>query len=495
MRRWFAGCAAVFVLVAVLFGGTGAVLAYVQPAAPGHALYPIQNRITQGWIQVHAGGMRARLALQYLARHVVWLEETAGTSREEAALRAYDQALRFTAQHLMHVPEEEWPVYREQWTRLNRRALKALDRFRFLPRQQPELWRQARAKVEAVLESIQTAQSLPRRDARGILAVLQAPLPSSQGEKVAPSAAPKPQTTATPWTTPMPVAFPTEFVQRHQQFFPLTGAHATLDCTSCHAGGRFAGTNDTCLGCHTQDQPSNHWNMECSLCHSTTAWTPANFNHQAANATNCQTCHAQDRPPNHFQGQCSSCHATTAWKPARFDHQAANATDCQACHAQDRPPNHFQGQCSSCHATTAWKPANFNHTFPIDHGGANGKCSVCHPGGTDGYTCTTCHDMNKLVAEHQEEGIVDFVGKCVSCHANGDEHDGHGDDRENDDDHEDDGEDEDEDEDEDHGFRGNQSIAFTGDTKRAFVSSGLLTTNLLLVGGLWLFGVSSLRRR
>ena len=413
MRRWFAGCAAVFVLVAVLFGGTGAVLAYVQPAAPGHALYPIQNRITQGWIQVHAGGMRARLALQYLARHVVWLEETAGTSREEAALRAYDQALRFTAQHLMHVPEEEWPVYREQWTRLNRRALKALDRFRFLPRQQPELWRQARAKVEAVLESIQTAQSLPRRDARGILAVLQAPLPSSQGEKVAPSAAPKPQTTATPWTTPMPVAFPTEFVQRHQQFFPLTGAHATLDCTSCHAGGRFAGTNDTC----------------------------------------------------------------------------------QACHAQDRPPNHFQGQCSSCHATTAWTPANFNHTFPIDHGGANGKCSVCHPGGTDGYTCTTCHDMNKLVAEHQEEGIVDFVGKCVSCHANGDEHDGHGDDRENDDDHEDDGEDEDEDEDEDHGFRGNQSIAFTGDTKRAFVSSGLLTTNLLLVGGLWLFGVSSLRRR
>ena len=423
MRRWFAGCIVVFVLVLALFGGSGAALAYFQPAAPGDALYSIQNRVTQVWIRAHPERSRARLALQHLARHAVWLEKAAGTPREEAALRAYDQALRFTAQHLMKVPEKEWPTYRAQWVRLNQQALNALSHFIFVPRQQPTLWQQAKAKMEAVLES---AQSQSRQGARGILDAVQVPLPApTQGEAGQPETAPQPQTTATPWTTPMPVAFPTEFVQTHQQFFPLTGAHATLACTSCHAGGRFAGTDDTC----------------------------------------------------------------------------------QACHAQDRPPNHFQGQCSSCHATTAWRPARFDHTFPLNHGGANGACSVCHPNGADTYTCEACHSMNQLLREHQEEGIFDFAGRCTQCHLTG-KADEHENDREDLDergkgreeglekDHENDREDEDEHEDEDdHSFRGNQNIAFASDARGDFVSSGLLTTNLLLVGGLWASALTSLRRR
>jgi hypothetical protein len=32
--------------------------------------------------------------------------------------------------------------------------------------------------------------------------------------------------------------------------FPLTGAHARVDCESCHLAGKMAGTPRTCAACH-----------------------------------------------------------------------------------------------------------------------------------------------------------------------------------------------------------------------------------------------------
>ncbi|MCB1037161.1 MAG: cytochrome C, partial [Acidobacteria bacterium] len=38
----------------------------------------------------------------------------------------------------------------------------------------------------------------------------------------------------------------------NQTAFPLTGAHRTLDCQSCHAGG-YSGTPTDCFSCHQDD--------------------------------------------------------------------------------------------------------------------------------------------------------------------------------------------------------------------------------------------------
>ena len=104
---------------------------------------------------------------------------------------------------------------------------------------------------------------------------------------------------------------------------------------------------------------------------------------------------------------------------------AAGATDCLSCHRKDRPRNHFQGQCSLCHSTSAWKPAHFTHRFPLNHGGANGVCSTCHPSGTASYTCSACHRPAHMRAEHAEEGIYNIAGRCAACHPTGREGDGY----------------------------------------------------------------------
>ena len=68
--------------------------------------------------------------------------------------------------------------------------------------------------------------------------------------------------------------------------FPLTGAHITEDCVNCHQQG-YNNTPIECFGCHAEDfntaQDPNHatsnFPTECAVCHSTTAWDPAQFNH------------------------------------------------------------------------------------------------------------------------------------------------------------------------------------------------------------------------
>jgi len=207
--------------------------------------------------------------------------------------------------------------------------------------------------------------------------------------------------------------------------------HFSGQCSACHTTASWlpanfnhqvAGATD-CQSCHAAKRPAGHFSGQCSACHATTGWLPASFNHQFAGATDCQGCHAATRPAGHFAGQCSSCHNTSAWRPASFNHAAAGATDCQSCHSATRPANHFSGQCSSCHSTNGWLPANFNHSFPIDHHGANGQCATCHPSGTDSFTCFNCHNQSELTKKHNEEGIPDFVARCMECHSDGRKHD------------------------------------------------------------------------
>ncbi|MBI4927058.1 MAG: hypothetical protein HY835_04785 [Anaerolineae bacterium] len=238
--------------------------------------------------------------------------------------------------------------------------------------------------------------------------------------------------------------------------------HWPGQCSACHStqawkpatfNQQAAGATD-CQSCHANKKPANHWNGQCSACHSTNGWTPANFNHQAAGATDCQSCHANRKPANHWNGQCSACHSTNGWRPANFNHAAAGATDCQSCHnrpsnhfgghcaachntngwrgasfnhaaagatdcqsCHNRPSNHFAGQCSDCHNTNSWGGASFNHSFPMNHGGANGSCSTCHPGGGSGYTCFGCHDQGKMNEKHKEVG--NYSSSCADCHRNG----------------------------------------------------------------------------
>lgn len=222
-------------------------------------------------------------------------------------------------------------------------------------------------------------------------------------------------------------------VSCHLEDEPHAGQFGS-DCAACHVitswqeiifshQGAYA---QDCAACHSVDKPVNHYPGRCSACHLTSAWRPATFDHQVAEAVDCLSCHTADKPANHYGGQCSACHLTSAWSPATFDHQTAGAVDCLSCHSVDKPANHFGGQCSICHSTNAWKPASFSHTFPLNHGGANQQCALCHTNNTyPAYTCYGCHEHNPANIQREHEGVPN-LNDCVRCHWDGREHDDNG---------------------------------------------------------------------
>ena len=216
--------------------------------------------------------------------------------------------------------------------------------------------------------------------------------------------------------------------------FLLDGGHDRLECENCHADATYQGLDAACISCHAADEPhEGQFGQDCAACHVVTSWDDVTFSHDGAYAIDCIACHTENKPANHFSGQCSACHSTNAWLPASFNHQAAGATDCISCHSGNKPANHFGGQCSQCHSTNAWKPASFKHTFPLNHGGANQDCQLCHTNNNyTSYTCYGCHEHSAAEIRKEHEGVSN-INNCVRCHWDGREHeDGGGDDGDDD---------------------------------------------------------------
>ncbi len=272
--------------------------------------------------------------------------------------------------------------------------------------------------------------------------------------------------------------------------FPLTGAHTSLQCIACHANG-YQNTPADCYSCHEAafnavtdpNHVQNNFNHDCTLCHSTTSWSPATFDHSsttfpltgAHTSVQCIACHAngyQNTPtdcyscheaafigvsdPNHvtnnFDHNCTICHTTTGWSPATFDHNgtafpltgAHISLQCIACHAngyQNTPtdcwschqaayngatdPNHVQNNfdhnCTICHSTTGWSPSTFNHNntaFPLTGAHISLQCIACHANGYQNTPtdCWSCHsgDYNRTTDPNHVQN--NFSHDCTQCH-------------------------------------------------------------------------------
>ncbi len=125
----------------------------------------------------------------------------------------------------------------------------------------------------------------------------------------------------------------------HAALFMLDGAHASLDCTACHADHAFAGTPTACAGCHAE--PEIHaglFGLDCANCHATAAWRPAALtfhqfplDHGGQGEIACATCH----PVSFILYTCDTCHA-----PAEMTEQ----------HDKEDIFN-VLGRCTECHAT------------------------------------------------------------------------------------------------------------------------------------------------
>jgi len=213
----------------------------------------------------------------------------------------------------------------------------------------------------------------------------------------------------------------------HEAFtgFPLSGAHASLDCLECHTGGNFQGTPANCVECHRQEYNEttnpNHiasgFPEDCSLCHSSVSWMDAFFDHSGTQFP---------LTGAHVTLDCQDCHSSGQY--------VGLPSDCYACHAEDYnntiDPSHiaagFPQDCSECHTTSGWTGANFIHDqFPIYSGAHRNEwtaCSDCHtnPGNYTVFSCLSCHGRTETDSHHRE--VRDYVynsANCYACHPTG----------------------------------------------------------------------------
>ncbi|MEZ4910823.1 MAG: hypothetical protein R2774_08165 [Saprospiraceae bacterium] len=204
--------------------------------------------------------------------------------------------------------------------------------------------------------------------------------------------------------------------------FPLTGAHITANCTSCHSGG-FQNISPICMDCHMSDfnqsTNPNHQQIgistDCLQCHSTTpGWSPASFaNHNDYYViTGAHTAIASD---------CAACHN---------GNYSTTPNTCIGCHQSDfnntTNPNHssqmFPTDCTSCHSQNAWTPTSFDHAifWPLtgSHAAIANDCVSCHNGSYNNTSpeCVSCHQNDFSGTSNPNHGGLGFSSQCQTCH-------------------------------------------------------------------------------
>ena len=206
--------------------------------------------------------------------------------------------------------------------------------------------------------------------------------------------------------------------------FPLTGAHQSVDCASCHQNG-YAGTPTTCVSCHQSKYNSttnpNHKTLsistDCKTCHTTDAgWKPAKYPQHstvfaltgghAAIANDCAKCHSGNytTTPN----QCVGCHQTNYNNTTNPNHKSISiSTDCKSCHTTD----------------AGWKPAKYpqhSTVFALTGGHASiaNDCAKCHNGNynTTSNKCVSCHQQAYNDSKNPSHTAIGMSTDCAKCH-------------------------------------------------------------------------------
>jgi len=211
--------------------------------------------------------------------------------------------------------------------------------------------------------------------------------------------------------------------------FPLTGGHSVppRQCADCHVNNNYNLTQTSCVSCHLKNfQNANNPNhvqggfpQTCEACHSTSAWQPAQFDH---NKTKFTLTGSHTVPPR----TCADCHINNNYNLTQ--------TTCVSCHQQDynnakQPVDHVAAglplTCETCHDTVNWMNGKFDHAqtgwvLTGSHTVPPRACADCHVNGNyklNQKTCVTCHqqDYNNAVSpvNHIQAGLP---LTCETCH-------------------------------------------------------------------------------
>jgi hypothetical protein len=211
----------------------------------------------------------------------------------------------------------------------------------------------------------------------------------------------------------------------HNTYYALTGKHATISCDQCHNGNYGNNLPTTCVGCHQNDynQTNNpphgaaQFGTDCQTCHTTTAWTPATFDHDSkyfpiysgkhqGTWTLCTDCHTD--ASNYATFSCIICHAHSNQTEMDNNHQGVNGYSYNSL------------ACYSCHPTGSVTGA-FNHNnsgFPLTGAHTTVLCSACHTSGFSGTptACSACHINSYNQTNNPGHQAAGIATTCETCH-------------------------------------------------------------------------------
>ena len=127
--------------------------------------------------------------------------------------------------------------------------------------------------------------------------------------------------------------------------FALDGAHARVECRSCHASPRFRDAPRECIGCHRKDDKHQaRLGDKCESCHGLIDWRTWSFDHGRT---------TYPLEPGHARVPCDHCHERPAPRGKAI---APLDRACIACHRQDDVHDGaFGPRCEQCHAATRWR--------------------------------------------------------------------------------------------------------------------------------------------
>ncbi len=149
--------------------------------------------------------------------------------------------------------------------------------------------------------------------------------------------------------------------------FILDGRHRAINCQACHPGRNYRNTPIDCESCHNDDfrrsRNPSHINAgirgDCRLCHNTSAWRGAIFNHSFYllsgphnNAMRCNSCHVGGARYRLSDSRCSVCHP----RPLHPGHPHPDGD------MPDHTVPHLHGHepCGKCHYTDIWQNIRFH---------------------------------------------------------------------------------------------------------------------------------------
>lgn len=207
----------------------------------------------------------------------------------------------------------------------------------------------------------------------------------------------------------------------HEKFgVPLTGAHASVPCMSCHTSLDFAMAPTGCVDCHS-DVHNGELGTDCSRCHGTRSFVDRNDQIRLHRLTRFPLAGA------HVTLDCEMCHRFAA--PGALS-WVNTPTDCQSCHIDQymavKNPDHvgagFSKDCAMCHNEQTWLHVRFDHndtSFPLTGAHVSVACTSCHIGGVYSGTptaCVSCHQNDYDATNDPSHAAAGFSTTCTECH-------------------------------------------------------------------------------